>query len=468
MELFSHQRQGLSLGQASNRAFFWECGTGKTLLALKLVQYWQSQGLGPALVVCPLSIIDSAWLADGRQFTPGLSITSLWAKTPAERRRRLQQDHDIYVVNFEGLKMLYGDIVAKDFGVLIVDESSKMKSPRSQITKALLSLAGVPFRGSAFRTNRPIPHRYALSGTPAPNDESEYWAQIKFITGPGDGCFHDNYYIFRSQYFHGVPIGCTGQKIWKFRYAMREQFQTAMTPAAHVVRKADCLDLPEQIHQVRTVHLSRAERQAYDAFEEDLVLRFGDQMVLGTTALVETMKLRQLTSGFAYSEAGEVIQVGTAKLAELRSLLEEIGPHQVIIWANFRAEIKQLLEALPGAVALWSGTDDREQVIEAFKSGQAQYLIANPQSAGHGLTFTNCRYAVYYSLSYSYELQKQSEDRIHRIGQQVPCEYFYLLADRTVDEMIHRIVRKKGDLSSATLAYLRRKHDDKIPYEVAV
>jgi SNF2 family DNA or RNA helicase len=190
--------------------------------------------------------------------------------------------------------------------------------------------------------------------------------------------------------------------------------------------------------------------------------------VLGTTALVETMKLRQLTSGFAYSEAGEVIHVGTAKLAELRSLLDEIGPHQVIIWAHFRAEIQQLLAALPGAVALWSGTEDREQVIEAFKSGRAQYLVANPQSAGHGLTFTNCHYAVYCSQSYSLELQKQSQDRIHRIGQQVPCEYFYLLADRTVDEMIHRAVRQKADMSRATLAYLREKHHDKTPQQVAV
>ena len=468
MELFNHQGHGLSVGQTGNQAFFWECGTGKTLLALKLIEYWHAQGIGPALVVCPLSIIDSAWLADCLQFTPGLSVTSLWAKTSAERRKRLREDHDLYVVNVEGLKLLYDDIVARDFGVVIVDESSKMKNPRSQVTKALLSLAGVPFRGSPFRCERPIPHRYVLSGTPAPNDESEYWAQIKFVTGPGHECFHDNFYAFRAEYFHGVPIGCTGQKMYRFRSSMRARFQAAMAPATHVVRKADCLDLPEQIHQIRTVRLCRPERQAYDAFEEDLVLRFGDQMVLGTTALVETMKLRQLTSGFAYAEGGEVIQVGTAKLTELRCLLDEIGPHQVIIWANFRAEIQQLLQALPGAVALWSGTEDREQVIKAFKAGQAQYLIANPQSAGHGLTFTNCHYAVYFGLSYSYELQKQSEDRIHRIGQQVPCEYFYLLAERTVDETIYRTVRKKGDLSSATLAYLRKRHHDQTPRPVTV
>jgi SNF2 family DNA or RNA helicase len=456
MELFSHQRHGLSLGQAGNHAFFYECGTGKTVLALKLIEYWRTLGSGPALVVCPLSIIESAWLADGRQFTPRLRTVSLWAKTPAERRRRLREDYDIYVVNFEGLKMLYDDIVAKDFGILIVDESSKIKSPKSQITRALLSLAGVPFRGSPFRSKRSIPHRYVLSGTPAPNDESEYWAQIKFVTGPGHCCFHDNFYAFRAEYFHGVPIGCTGQQFWRFRNSMRQRFQAAMAPVTHVVRKADCLDLPEQIHQVRTVHLSRAERIAYNTFEKDLVLRFGDQMVLGQSALTECMKLRQLAAGFGYSEDGDTVRTGQSKLIELKNLLAEIGRHQVIIWANFRAEIEQLRDALSDrAVALWSQTADRQEAIDAFRNGRVQYLIANPQSAGHGLTFTNCRYAVYCSLSYSYELMKQSQDRIHRIGQRDICTYFYLLADQTIDTVLYAALQKKADLSNATLQYLK-------------
>jgi SNF2 family DNA or RNA helicase len=454
-ELYQHQQHGLDLGKQGNRAFFWECGTGKTLLALHLIRYHKQRESTPALVVCPLSIIQPAWIADCRRFTPELTIRSLWAKTPAQRRQALTEDADIYVTNFVGLKLLYSDLLKKHFRVLIVDESSKMKNPKSQITKSLLSLAGVHFRGSRFRCSAPIPQRYCLSGTPAPNDESEYWGQIKFITGPGGKCLNDNFYAFRGKYFYAIPIGHTGQNIWKFRSSMRSEFERAIAPVTHVVRKRDCLDLPEKIQEVRQVQLSTPERAAYNQFKNDLVLRFEDVQVLGTTALTEVMKLRQLSSGFAYGEDHSIARTGESKLKELKAVLEEIGPHQAIIWVQFRAEIEQLEKALPDAVTLWSGTVDHQVSIEGFQSGRARYLIANPAAAGHGLTFTNCHYAVYFSLSYSYELFKQSQERIHRIGQRQSCTYIYLLAADTIDEVLLTALRRKRHVSDLTLSYLK-------------
>ena len=461
MQLFKHQQEGLALGTEGNRAFFWECGTGKSCLGLTLIARHKANGTGPALVVCPLSIIESAWIADCRAFTPELSIVSLWHKKPAERYKRLCESHDVYVANFETFKSLYESIVEKGFEILIVDESSKMKDPRSQITKALMSLAGFgpkrPTRKNPFSRKEPISWRYVLSGTPAPNDESEYHQQIKFITGTGNWCFDDNFYSFRGWYFRTIPLGLTGQNRYEFYKHMQTEFMEAMAPVTHVVRKADALDLPGQFHEIRKVHLSVREQNAYDILKTELLLEYGGQTVLAQTALTEIIKLRQLTSGFAYSD-GQVVQTGASKLKELKSLLEEIGPHQVIIWANFKYEIRQLLDALPGSGALWSETNDRDETITNFKAGRLRYLIANPQSAGHGLTFVNCRYAVYFSLNYSYELHKQSQDRIHRIGQKHNTTYFYLLADKTIDEAIYAAVQKKEDLSSAVLECLRSHH----------
>ena len=50
---------------------------------------------------------------------------------------------------------------------------------------------------------------------------------------------------------------------------------------------------------------------------------------------------------------------------------------------------------------------------------------------------------------------KQSQDRIHRIGQQHKCTYHYLLADGTIDEVIFKAVQEKKDLSESVLAYLK-------------
>lgn len=462
MKLYGHQIKGLARGKQGNCLFNWECGTGKTALALSLINYYRGRGNGPALVICPLSIIEPAWVADCDKFFSELSIASLWGKKPADRRKRLAENHDVYVANFETLKALYNDIAEKGFDVLIVDESSKMKNPKSQITRALLSLAGIKFRGSKFKTDRIIPHRYCLSGTPAPNDESEYWPQVKFVTGPGGQCLHDNFYAFRAQYFQRIPLGLTGQAMYKFRESQRPQFLESLSPAVDVLRKADCLDLPEQVHEIRKVFLSPRERDAYDTMKNDLVLQFGDSMVLSQTALVEIAKLRQLTSGFIYGE--ETYQIGQSKIKALQELLEEIGEHQVIIWANYKHEIQSLLYELsrPGgrycqgiAEGLWGETKHRDAIVGAFQRGECQYLIANPQSAGHGLTFTNCHYVVYFSLNYSYELQQQSQDRCHRIGQKHKVTYFYLVADKTIDETILRTLQRKGKFAAEAMSYLK-------------
>jgi len=464
MKLFKHQQKGVELSRKGPKAFFWDCGTGKTLTALNIIKEHKAKGFGPALVVCPLSIIDAAWIEDCKKFTPELGIISLWSKKPQDRLQRLSVSADVFVCNYETFKSLWPAIQQKRFKVLIIDESSKMKCPTSQITRAILAMAGIKTRGKKGKTYpavTPIPYRYVMSGTPAPNDKSEYWSQCKFITGPGNFVFNDNFYAFRSRYFYSKPLGRTGVNLWFFKPDMETEFKDAIAQVANVVAKEDCLDLPDQVHEVRQVRLSDPERKAYNQLKNELVLRFKDETVLASNALTEVMKLRQLSSGFCYGEEGTHV-TGTSKLKELKALLEEIGDHQVIIWCNFKYEIQMLLDEFKGnSMALWSGTPDRDSAIKIFKDRGYQYLIANPQSAAHGLTFTNCNYAVYFSMNYSYELQKQSEDRIHRIGQHNKCTYYYLLAEQSVDKMIYDAVRRKGELSRNVLYYLKNV-DDKV------
>jgi SNF2 family DNA or RNA helicase len=147
MRLYQHQQDAVDRATEGNLALFHECGCGKTLTALKIIKHHKEQGNTPALVVCPLSIIESAWIEDCRTFTPDLSIVSLWHKSPAERYRRLEQDADIFIVNFETFRSMFELIQCKGFQVISVDESSKMKSHSSQTTRALLALAGVASRG---------------------------------------------------------------------------------------------------------------------------------------------------------------------------------------------------------------------------------------------------------------------------------------------------------------------------------
>jgi len=458
MKLYQHQINAIGRARKGNLGIFHEPGCGKTCTALHIIRHWVAKGCTKILVVCPISIIESAWLEDCATFTPERDIISVWDTKPAERKRKLAEDHEIYVINFDQLKILFNEIVKKEFDVLIIDESSKLKNPNSEISKAVLALSGIHCRGSRYICGKPIPHRYLMSGTPAPNSYQEYWAQAKVITGPGNAVFSDNFYSFRGQYFYSIPLGPVCKK-WEFRKEMQQEFMDKLSTIADVVRKQDAVDLPPQTHLIRKVYLSDAEQKAYDTLKKELVLRFGDQQILASNALTEIAKLRQLTSGFAYTDNG-FIQTGTSKLNELKELLEEIGDNQVIIWANFQYEISLLLKELPGSAALWSQTPDCPQVINDFKSDKFKYLIAHPASSAHGLTFTNCCYSVYFSMNYSYELMEQSINRTHRIGQTKPVTYYYLLVPESIDEAIYRAVHKKQKLSNSILNYLKSSKEE--------
>ena len=154
------------------------------------------------------------------------------------------------------------------------------------------------------------------------------------------------------------------------------------------------------------------------------------------------MKLREITSGFVYKKDENVTTFKSNKENTLSEVLDEIGDNQVIIWCQFQHEIETLAKKFNG-VGLTSKTKNRDDVIRDFRDGKIKYLFTHPQLLGKGLTFVNCTYNVYYSLSYSYEEFKQSQDRIHRIGQTNKCTYIVLQANNTIEERIYDCLTRK-------------------------
>ena len=172
------------------------------------------------------------------------------------------------------------------------------------------------------------------------------------------------------------------------------------------------------------------------------------------------MKLREITSGFAFDDKGIAHPLKSSpKIEELTNVLEELGLKQVIIWCQFKWEIetisKRLAELGKTHCTLYSETKDKTDSISGFQSGTYQHLIAHPRSAAHGLTFVNSSDQVFFSLDYSWEAHEQARARIHRAGQTQKCTYIYLIAKNTLDEQIYDILTRKG--TTQELLYAIRK-----------
>lgn len=405
---------------AGGYGIFADTGTGKTVMGLEVASHYNK-----TLVLCPLSVIETAWVDDCNKFYPEKKIINCWSNSRDGRIDALNEDADIYVMNYESYKILKNEIRAAGFDCMIIDESSCMKNMGSQITSMILEMISV------------IPHRFVLSGCPTPNHNSEIFPQMKFVNNE---IFGNNYYGFLARYFHQ---DMANPHVWFQTDEDKERYNLRLGEQSVFLKKEDCVDLPDKIFQVRRFDLSKEQRKYYDEMINDIQSHINEWSKFEFTA--KLMKLREIVSGFVYpkgSKGTNIVKMLSNKTAILSEVLNEIGDKQVIIWCQFQYEIESLAEQF-GGVGLTSKTKGRDDIIRDFRDGKIKYLFTHPQLLGKGLTFVNCTYNVYYSLSFSYEEFKQSQDRIHRIGQTNKCTYIILQARDTIDEKIYDCLQRK-------------------------
>jgi len=467
-QLFDHQKKGVEfiLKNKGVGALYWEIGCGKTLGLLETFRRLREQDQNLKLfVVCPLALIEGAWGEDVKKFTS-------YKYQNLHKAKKVEQA-DIYIVNYEGLltKRISGFLNQlmsphDQEWMIALDESSKIKNHETKITKALINAK------DAFK------YRVVMSGTPAPNCELEYWPQIAFLK---DNVFHQRFYAFRAEYFaygRGNQIMSNGfippsaaKELYSKGFKLvlhpskKTVFMDRLKPLCHFVKKRDCLDLPPTVDQNRIVEMTDDQRRIYKEMEREAIAEIQNSDIVAQVALTKIMKLRQITSGFAIDTRGNSVSIpGTnPKLNELNEILEEAGDQQVIIWAVFQWDIERIAKELGDKCCLLYGkTADKQLSIDQFKSGEKQYLIAHPKSAGHGLTFVNCHLQIFYSLDYSWETYEQARGRTDRAGQTESTTYVHILCENTIDEKILHVLKGKKDHFELVRDYLSGRNTYKV------
>ena len=157
---------------------------------------------------------------------------------------------------------------------------------------------------------------------------------------------------------------------------------------------------------------------------------------------------------------GETKEIKSNRMNELLNILEETDG-KVIIWANYRFDIKNIENTLaekfgPECVSTYYGDTkdkDRQDIVDRFqdKDSKLKYFVGNPSTGGYGLTLTAAHTVVYYSNTYDLEKRMQSEDRAHRIGQVNKVTYIDMIAEGTVDEKIVQSLRSKIDIATEVM-----------------
>lgn len=398
---------------------FSDTGTGKTVMGLEIASHFKK-----TLILCPLSVIETAWIDDCNKFYPNKKIINCHGNSKKDRTDKLNSNADIYIMNYESFKILKNEIRDSNFDCLIVDESSVMKNMTSQITSDILEMITV------------IPHRYVLSGCPTPNHNAEIFPQMKLVDNE---LFGNNYYGFLAKYF---TQDMADPHRWFQTNENKNAYYNRLSEKSVFLTKDDCVDLPEKTFEIKRIDMGSEQKKYYLDMIRDIKDNINSWSKFEFTA--KLMKLREILSGFVINKDETITDFDTEKDKILQQSIEEIGDKPVIVWCQFIHEIDRLAEKFNG-VALTSKTKNRDDIIRDFKNGKIKLLFTHPQLLGKGLTFTNCNYNIYYSLSFSYEDFKQSQDRIHRIGQTSKCTYIILQMKNTIDERIYNCLKRKGN-----------------------
>ena len=412
------------------------------------------------LIICPLTLIENAWIPDMKKFVPGISYINCHATTKARRLEKLKdKSASIYITNTESFASYKEYFDLFNFDGIILDESSCLKSPKTKQTKAILE--------AAWNVKR----FYQLSGRPAPNCEVEYYSQIRAVDYYG---VHQSLTRFKQEYFVDTSFNSNFEKLM-LRPDKKDDLFNLIKKYAIYADMSDELNLPGREFIEVPVEMPKRLAEHYRAIKNKMATEVSDDVTITTlTAGAKINKLRQVTAGFLIDTDAkkenaifgtglqEVYNIDDYKLKKLSELLEKHKDEQVIIWAFYHEEfraIKELLGDKCRCVYGLTSASEKTQYIQEFKNGKVQYLVANAASASKGLTLTNCHICIYLSLDFSYENYYQSIQRIYGDISSQPkfCTYYFILAKGTIDEDIYRdTLQGKGAVSMTLLNHLKR------------
>jgi len=160
VELFKHQQRWREMAPEHPRHFLnHEPGTGKTISVLAAV----ADNPIKTLVLAPLSILDAAWGRDARHF-PALRTRII------RDARAIDGDWDVGITNYERFRPRADRFAAAGVRRLVLDEAPRWKNRKTRIAGAVHAFADR------------MESVWLLSGTPAPQDYSDWWSQLRCLS----------------------------------------------------------------------------------------------------------------------------------------------------------------------------------------------------------------------------------------------------------------------------------------------
>lgn len=402
-----------------------EIGTGKTLSVLWGVDYLRRVGQAHrTLIVSPLSTLERVWADAIFQSFPKSRFAVLHGS--AEKRKKLLGiDYDYYIINHDGIGVVYQELLHKDFDTIIVDEAAVLRNPSTKRFKLVRGLVAA----------KSVKRIWLMTGTPTPNEPTDAWALAKLLkpTEPMQA-----YHAFRDKVMMKA-----GMWKWVPRPEATDVVYDILQPAIRYTRD-ECMDLPPTIVQTRHAELSAEQKTAYS----NMVRHLHTELKTGTLSAVneagKLLKLVQIVCGVAYDGNGNSVLLDCSSRVNLtKEIIEEAG-QKVIVFVPLTGTLRMLESELSKhwSVAIVDGSvspNRRNEIFSLFQNTKDPHvLVAHPGTMAHGLTLTEASTIIWYGPIPSNEQYVQACGRIERTGKKGTSHVIHIEST----ELEHRIYER--------------------------
>jgi SNF2 family DNA or RNA helicase len=444
---FDHQKTTAAFLTLHRRAFvFNEQGTGKTGSVIWAADYLMKLGfIKRVLVLCPLSIMQSAWVNDLFRFAMHRTVGVAHSYSRDKRIAVVESDVEFVICNFDGLQIIKDAVMKNDFDLVVIDEANAYKTVSTRRWKTLSAII------------KPSTWVWMMTGTPASQEPTDAYGLAKIINPTGVPKFYGS---FRDMVM---------QKITEFKWAPRpraeEIVHRVLQPAIRFT-KEECLDLPDMTYTTRDVPLTAQQTEYYETLRKHMMTVAAGEEITTVNAAANLNKLLQLSGGAVYSDTGEVVAFdASTRMQALKEVIDEAS-HKVIVFVPYRHAIEIIHEELTksgytnevinGAVPV----NRRTEIFNRFQTEpDPRVLVIQPQAASHGVTLHAANVVVYWSPVMSVETYLQANARVHRAGQRNPCTVVHLQGS-PVERKMYAMLRSKVDIHTKMIELYKNLLED--------
>ena len=392
-----------------------DMGLGKTVQSIAAIRILKVQGkIESALVVAPTSILEQ-WRRELDRWAPELSAIIVRG-SPNDRKWQWAARKDVTLASYEVLRR-DRELVAssagteKAWGVVVLDEAQRIKN-RNRTSEAAKA---IPRRRS-----------WALTGTPIENDESELASILEFVDR-----------------VEGMPAK---------RYSRGEFLRRRHRDLQLRRKKGDVLeDLPPKLITMVPIELAGSQAESYKRAEHEGIYYLKSLgKDVGIRHVLELItRLKQICNADPRTGA-------SSKLDDIRERMRTLAAqgHKALIFSQYTSDISgvaaaanHLMEFNPLTLTGEIPMESRADVIKLFKTNKSHMaLVISLRAGGLGLNLQEASYVFHLDRWWNPALERQAEDRSHRLGQTVKVNVIKYSCKNTIEERIDRILQRKQKL----------------------